>query len=371
MQKRKYLKASLIQQTLRAHYPDHKMDIHDIYSFFPEDSSLRDIHISAPPKSLGTLSDSEFEAWLLDAPCAIVNPATFSHHKNTIEEPALFEMNRSSNIYICRYVNYYQDIVHCHSYFEMFYVFHGHCSLFFEEKRVNLSDGDFLIIAPGTAHFTVSDAENFIIGMSVRKSDFESMFRSELSRDNLLALFFNNILFRKSSRGYLLFHTGDDVDLKFSLKNVTMESMIRDEYNFLLANCWLNILLSNLVRTYYWDAEMEMEPAIYGNKFSHILRYIQQNYQTVTLDILSRQFNYSKPYLCAMFKENTGKTFSQVVNLQRIHTAARLLDEGQYSVEDIAFHVGYASADHFSRTFKKVYGIAPTAYKTRHGQEDR
>lgn len=366
MLERKYFTNFLIQQTLWEHYPDHKMDIYDIYSFFSEGHSLRDIYISVPPKSLGTLTDSEFEAWLLNVPCAVVNPATFSRYRNTIEEPTLFETNRSSNIYICRYINYYQDIVHCHSYFEMYYVFHGHCSLFFEDKRVDLSDGDFLIIAPGTSHFMVSDAENFILSMSVRKSDFESIFRSELSRDNILALFFNNILFRKLSQGYLLFHTGDDATLKYAMKNMAMESMIRDQYNFLLANCWLNILLSNLVRTYYLDAELEINPPVYGNRFSHILRYIQQNYQTVTLDILSQQFNYSKPYLCAMFKDNTGKTFSQVVNLQRIHAATILLDEGQYSIEDIASHVGYASADHFSRTFKKIQGVAPTAYKAQH-----
>lgn len=364
MLQRKYIKSSLVQQTLRENYPDNKMDIYDIYSFFPEDSCLRNIHISTPPQSLGTLSDSEYEAWLLDAPCAIINPAIFVHHKTTIEEPALFEMNHSSNIYIFRYFNYYQDIAHSHSYFEMYYVFHGHCSLFFQDKCVDLLAGDFLIIAPGTVHFMVSDSENFIINMSVRKSDFEAVFRTEISKDNLLALFFRNILFSKLSQGYILFHTGNDADLKYYLKNVTMESMLRDEYNFTLANCWLNILLSNLVRTYYLD--MEMEPPIYSNRFSHILQYIQQNYQTVTLDILSRQFNLTKPYLCAVFKKNTGKTFSQVVNLQRVHAAAMLLDEGQYSIEDIALYVGYASADHFSRTFKKIYGVSPTVYKAQH-----
>ena len=67
-----------------------------------------------------------------------------------------------------------------------------------------------------------------------------------------------------------------------------------------------------------------------------------------------------------MFKENTGKTFSQIVNLQRVHVAAILLTETQYSVEDIAFHVGYASANHFSRIFKKILGTAPAAYRSRH-----
>lgn len=358
---RKYQKASLIQSVLRQHYPDRKMDIYDIYNYFPEDSSLRDIHIDAPELSLGTLSDSAFEEWLLDAPCAIINPATFAHRKNDIEEPALFEINRASNMYVYRHLNYYQDIVHSHSYFEMYYIFSGSCSLFFQEKRVDLLAGDFLIIAPGTPHFMVSDGENFILNLSVRRSDFEAVFRAELSRENILALFFNNVLFNKLFQGFLLFHTKDDPDLKYAIKNATMESMIRDEYSFALGNCWLNILLSNLVRIHF--LEMEMEPPVYGSRFFHILQYIRQNYRTVTLDILVRQFRYTKPYLCAMFRENTGKTFSQVVNLERTRAAALLLEEGQRSVEDIAFQVGYASTDHFSRTFKKIYGVSPSEYR--------
>lgn len=363
---RKYLRAAEIQEVLKDHFPGRKMDIYGIYAYFPGDRSLRDIHVPRPSVPAGEMSDEVFEAWMLDAPCAIMNPKRFDFQKVFIEEPALFEMTPHNNIYVYRYVNYYQDIVHSHNYYEMFYVFRGQCSLFFEGSRKDLREGDYLIIAPGTLHFMVSDSDNFILNLSLRRSDFEDTFRSELARDNLMALFFRNTLLMKETHGYLLFHTGTDEELKYCLKNVTVESMAGDDYSLGLSNCWMSILLSNIVRKYYTD--MEMEPPVYGTQFSHILQYIQHNYEWVTLDRLCAQFNYSKPYICSMFKKNTGQTFSQVLNLQRVRAAAALLREGQHTVEEIAFRVGYSGVDYFSRTFKKVYGIPPATYKSQHGK---
>ena len=202
-----------------------------------------------------------------------------------------------------------------------------------------------------------------LTNISIKRSDFEDLFRRELSRDSILSIYFRHILLTESAEGYICFHSGDDADLKYSIKNLTAESKTRDEYNFSIANNWLSIILTELMRKYYLD--MEMEPAVYGDKFSHILRYIHDNYQSVTLERLCKKFNYTKPYLCFMFKNNTGKTFSNLINIQRTQAASTLLDESDYSVDEIAFKVGYNSADYFSRSFKKIYGLSPTAYRLK------
>jgi len=48
---------------------------------------------------------------------------------------------------------------------------------------------------------------------------------------------------------------------------------------------------------------------------------------------------------------------------QRLESAARLLAEKELSVKDIAEQTGFFDTFHFSRTFKKRYGVSPSNYK--------
>ncbi|MGH6874841.1 MAG: helix-turn-helix transcriptional regulator, partial [Aestuariivirgaceae bacterium] len=50
----------------------------------------------------------------------------------------------------------------------------------------------------------------------------------------------------------------------------------------------------------------------------------------------------------------------------RMQLAARLLTETQMKAAAIAEEVGYASHAAFSRTFKKIAGISPAAWRERH-----
>ncbi|MCB0615438.1 MAG: helix-turn-helix domain-containing protein [Lewinellaceae bacterium] len=37
-----------------------------------------------------------------------------------------------------------------------------------------------------------------------------------------------------------------------------------------------------------------------------------------------------------------------------------LILEGQFNVSDVAYQMGFSSVSHFSRSFKKAYGKAPS-----------
>jgi AraC-like DNA-binding protein len=47
----------------------------------------------------------------------------------------------------------------------------------------------------------------------------------------------------------------------------------------------------------------------------------------------------------------------------RIEKAKELLAYKDQSVSEIAYRLGYASAAHFSRQFKKIVGVSPSVYK--------
>lgn len=68
------------------------------------------------------------------------------------------------------------------------------------------------------------------------------------------------------------------------------------------------------------------------------------------------------------FREATGCTPARYRQIMRYEFAARLLESGDLSIEEICAEIGINDRFHFSRTFKSIYGEPPAAYrKTRRG----
>ena len=83
------------------------------------------------------------------------------------------------------------------------------------------------------------------------------------------------------------------------------------------------------------------------------------------MDDLSKVFFLSKPYLSKYIKENTGKTFQEVVMDIRMDKARNLLNNSNESIENVAYKIGYHNVEHFNRLFKRKYSITPMEYKKR------
>lgn len=83
----------------------------------------------------------------------------------------------------------------------------------------------------------------------------------------------------------------------------------------------------------------------------------------ISLEEVSEQAFVSAGYLSTLFKERTGKNFSDYVIEMRIEEAKRLLRQPALSMSDIAERIGYADARHFSKVFQKMVGVKPTAYR--------
>lgn len=62
------------------------------------------------------------------------------------------------------------------------------------------------------------------------------------------------------------------------------------------------------------------------------------------------------------FKKLFGKTFTEIVQTERMNKAKSLLEEGQQSVKEVAHSCGYQSASMFSVQFKKRFGQSPNRY---------
>ena len=94
-----------------------------------------------------------------------------------------------------------------------------------------------------------------------------------------------------------------------------------------------------------------------------MLNFIQTNYQTVTLEDIAEQFHLSEPYISKYIKDRSGQTFGEHVAGIRMKRAKSLLKNGNMTVENIAYAVGYQNVEHFNRVFKKNMEMTPVQYR--------
>ena len=78
---------------------------------------------------------------------------------------------------------------------------------------------------------------------------------------------------------------------------------------------------------------------------------------------LARVALTSEAHFIRTFKATFGETPHRYLQRRRLERAMALLRETQRPVTEICLDVGFASLGSFSRTFTKVVGMSPTAYR--------
>lgn len=101
-----------------------------------------------------------------------------------------------------------------------------------------------------------------------------------------------------------------------------------------------------------------------GKKYvaEQVINYIEDHYsEKISLDQIAENMYLSPFYISRIFKGETGNTpIRHLINI-RLEKAKRLLENGyQGSIQEVAALVGYDDAYHFSKLFKKKYGISPS-----------
>lgn len=95
--------------------------------------------------------------------------------------------------------------------------------------------------------------------------------------------------------------------------------------------------------------------------FDKCIDFINKNLeQKITLDLLSKNIFASKSFIERLFKNKTGKAFSEYLLNYRMEKAYNILSGEKKSVSDVASSLGFSSIHYFSRCFKKTFGFPPS-----------
>ena len=114
-------------------------------------------------------------------------------------------------------------------------------------------------------------------------------------------------------------------------------------------------LLNHTDRLAYGSKE---EAAVLG-----IIKYIEENYKKGSLTEAARFMHYDFYWLSHEIKNQTGKTYTELLQEKRLSQAAYMLKNTRIGVEEISKAVGYENKSYFYRLFNARFGMSPKKYR--------
>ncbi|MGM9588216.1 MAG: helix-turn-helix transcriptional regulator [Candidatus Limivicinus sp.] len=151
---------------------------------------------------------------------------------------------------------------------------------------------------------------------------------------------------------------GVDPERSFSLS---------DYYINEIEKCNTNPQLQNMVQEIiggFRELLQDEDSSIYSFPVCHALRYVSSHiYGPCSVQDMAKAAGYNPQYFAVVFKKELGESPAVFIRRKKMEEARALLAQGNCQVSEIATSLGYCSASHFIREFKRFYGKTPKQYQ--------
>lgn len=255
-----------------------------------------------------------------------------------------------SNIEFSQHTRFSHPPLHRHNHIELTYIYAGSCQQIIHKKSNKLITGDLCLLDSNVAH-TIYDAHSndIVINIMMKKEFFNDNFLNRLSNFSVIPSFILNALNSNvKQENYLILHANDLQKSNEIIENMLLEYIHNDVYSQETIRSYMIIFLTNLLR----DLSVIQVSTKHENSIVlSILKYIEDNFQTCTLQEVGKIFNYHPNYIANLLKAQTGKTFKNLVMQQKINKAKNLLKNTKLPINEIAISIGYKNLTFFIKNF--------------------
>ncbi|KRM62732.1 transcription regulator [Paucilactobacillus vaccinostercus DSM 20634] len=270
------------------------------------------------------------------------------------------------NFKIAKHDRFLPVPTHIHTFIELNYIYSGTCNQIIDGKKVQLHQGDLIIIDTEVPHsIAKTDVNDIIINILIRKEYFSSMFFENLSNNGIIFDFLlNAISYTTTHNQYIVFHTNKNNHLKEDIRQILWETYFPTVCSYPFIENYLNLLFIDLLRVFEYDAHNNS--SIKNHAFEQridVLRYIEDNFDTCTLKSVSSHFNYSPNYLSTFIRKSTGKTYSRLIREYKMAKVCFYLANTNTPVDEIAEKCGFSNLTFFYKKFNEIYEKSPKEYR--------
>ena len=244
-----------------------------------------------------------------------------------------------------------------HDFWELVYVDDGEIDVIADTTGYHLKQGEVIFHKPMEFHALASD----------KRDPHRVLIITFPCLSPAMQYFENKILTVQAEQKRLLSSFMREMDSLYgdSLENARKPAPIGA---FQLMVSYVEELLLSMIRTGA-DGSRARHSSLHSKKnvenvlADQIEAYLRSHvYHALSLDDVCRQFHMSRSYLCRIFKEAFETSMIDWLIQLKIQEAKKLIRRGECNLTQIAEQLSYTSIHHFSRSFKKVTGLAPSAY---------
>lgn len=253
---------------------------------------------------------------------------------------------------------------HCHDFIEIVIILKGKGHFIINDEKVLVSEGNVLILNPGTYHRSIPDSPHTLTECYLAFTDVDFV----NAPPNFFPFFHGQKMLGKLPERVKkeIFQLCCSID---------RESQSRNPGRYFMLKAYLIQVICLLLR---FDRQEEIadQHCLAGYEFKspnkkyvvqQIMKYMENHYkEKISLDQIAENMYLSPFYISKLFKSETGDTPINYLISLRMEKAKELLDQNStLSIQEAAAAVGYEDAYHFSKLFKKYYGLSPLYYKER------
>jgi len=149
-------------------------------------------------------------------------------------------------------------------------------------------------------------------------------------------------------------------ELRADAARLATECAVQDDLSPLVAEGSALAMLARAARLYRSRLHCEREPRF----LTLAVEYLHAHHlDRIDLGALARGVGVHPSRLAHEFRARLGVSPGEYVRCLRLEWAARELGAGEVSVAEVALRAGFYDQSHFSRMFRRHYGIPPAAWR--------
>lgn len=261
-------------------------------------------------------------------------------------------------LFACKSKMIAESEYHNHDFAEITYIISGRGKYLLDGNVYDVKTGDVVMCNPGVMH------QNVEVNPKEPTVEFFTGF-TDFQFKNMPP---NSIVLNDG--GYIL-HTSAETrqDItKHCYEMVAEQESGKPGKYFMLKAHLIQIMLL-IIREMMPEEKQQLSLSFesYNRNYAvkRIISFLSENYAAkISLDQIARNMYLSPVYISKIFKEETGDSPINYLIKIRLEKARDILLQGnERSIKNIANSVGYEDVYHFSKLFKKYYGISPLHYK--------
>ncbi|MEK5036849.1 helix-turn-helix domain-containing protein [Sporosarcina sp. FSL K6-3457] len=139
---------------------------------------------------------------------------------------------------------------------------------------------------------------------------------------------------------------------------------------FMLIDSKLNdrnaIEVADEIIEFYMHVLMKKKrPALLHNTVNNVILHIDKRIESaLTVEEIAKQFNISASHLSRIFREHTGSTLVEYINIRKVEESQYHLRFSDKKIAEISDKFFFCNQSYFTRIFKKYTGRTPREFRS-------